>query len=129
MSANSRSFADSASPFRQVTAWIARLRGVALVCVAAMLLCAPLADAMASPTGIRAEFAEASKQAAEVLGAPLGEHDYKKERDLEDLRQRLASLRDRAQALADQGTLEARLAQARLDALGPAPAEGESARL
>lgn len=73
---------------------------------------------------MRADMLE--EEALRVLGRPVEAGDYARINELVDLRERLAKERDRAKAKADASSAEIRLLQARLEALGPAPSEGDA---
>jgi small-conductance mechanosensitive channel len=82
------------------------------------------AQSVQAPDMVRAEMLE--EEALRVLGRPVEAGDYAKINELIDLRERLAKERDRAKATVDASSAEIRLLQARLEALGPAPTEGDA---
>lgn len=61
-----------------------------------------------------------------LLRDSFGKSDKETQHEVDRMRDRLASDRDSAQALADKGTIETRLTRSEIDALGPAPKSGES---
>ncbi|TCM17114.1 small-conductance mechanosensitive channel [Novosphingobium sp. PhB165] len=73
-----------------------------------------------------ANFNAAAAEAEVALGKPLGHYDYEEVHRLGKLRDRLAADRDRARQIADASNLDARIIQAQITALGPAPAEGKT---
>lgn len=73
-----------------------------------------------------AQFRADAGNALALLRDSFGKSDKETQHEVDLMRDRLAADRDSAQALADKGTLDTRLIQSEIDALGPAPKSGET---
>lgn len=120
MIADTQKATFSATAHRRLTHWFSAI-------LAAFLMFSLSPTQAAEPSqGLVARFDKTKAEAEVILRSPLGEHEFKKEQELDALRERLAGIRDRAQAIADAGTLDSRQVQARIDALGPPPGDDRS---
>lgn len=73
-----------------------------------------------------AEFKTNADEARAILKENASDYSVQNRTKLSQIRARLARDRDLADALATRGSLDTRILQARIDALGPPPAEGAS---
>ncbi|MCB2079667.1 MAG: DUF3772 domain-containing protein [Novosphingobium sp.] len=99
-----------------------------LCCAIAIVLLVGTDIAFAQPAddGSVEQFDKNAKEARAILSKATVAGEFKDIPKLNAIRERLAKDRDRAKIIADNGSLDSRLLQAQVDALGPVPKEGES---
>ncbi|WP_338468069.1 mechanosensitive ion channel [Novosphingobium sp. ZN18A2] len=86
----------------------------------------PAAHAAQPADTILEGFNADAAQALALLRNSSGKSDKETQREIDRMRDTLANDRDNAQSLADKGTIETRLTQSEIEALGAAPKSGES---
>lgn len=117
-----------------------RLVGFLVACFAIVACCggslparaAPVAATAGQQVAAQARTSPAVEQpdihlsAERALSRAVTGYDFDRLQELSSLREELARARDRSRTLADNGTLQTRILEAEIAALGPLPAEGKS---